>query len=137
MGISSALFLPDGGLRMHWTRLARRIPAAYHAIYDVWYFLYRGFSPDPGIRSFEREAAVRAKDEPVSSDGRHRLGSGIELVARSSVGIYLSVQWVSWRYGTHLMEEWEMARWRSRAALHFLGSLYAPDLEYRFLGGQR
>ena len=53
------------------------------------------------------------------------------------VGIYLSVQWVSWRYGTHLMEEWEMARWRSRAALHFLGSLYAPELEYRFLGGQK
>ncbi|MGA7881210.1 MAG: hypothetical protein WCD63_10125, partial [Terrimicrobiaceae bacterium] len=52
-------------------------------------------------------------------------------------GIYLSVQWVSWRYGTHLMEEWEMARWRSRAALHFLGSLYAPELEYRFLGGQK
>jgi hypothetical protein len=52
-------------------------------------------------------------------------------------GIYLSVQWVSWRYGTHLMEEWEMARSRSLAALHFLGSLYAPELEYRFLGGQK
>jgi hypothetical protein len=52
-------------------------------------------------------------------------------------GIYLSVQWVNWRYGTHLMEEWEMARWRSRAALHFLGSLYAPELEYRLLGGQK
>ena len=50
-------------------------------------------------------------------------------------GIYLSIQWVSWRYGTHLMEEWEMARSRSRACLHFLGSLYAPELEYRYLGG--
>ncbi len=53
------------------------------------------------------------------------------------IGIYLSVQWVGWRYGTHLMEEWEMARWRSRASLHFLGSLYAPELEYRYLGGQK
>ena len=33
------------------------------------------------------------------------------------------------------MEEWEMARSRSRACLHFLGSLYAPELEYRYLGG--
>ena len=53
------------------------------------------------------------------------------------IGIYLSVQWVGWRYGTHLMEEWEMARWRSRASLHFLGSLYAPELVYRYLGGQK
>jgi hypothetical protein len=52
-------------------------------------------------------------------------------------GIYLSIQWVGWRYGTHLMEEWEMARWRSRACLHFLGSLYASELEYRYLGGQK
>jgi hypothetical protein len=51
------------------------------------------------------------------------------------LGIFLTVQWVSWRYGTHLMEEWEMARWRSRAALHFLGSLFVPELEYRYLGG--
>ena len=56
---------------------------------------------------------------------------------RSPSGNILTVQWVSWRYGTHLMEEWEMARWRSRAALHFLGSLYAPELEYRYLGGQK
>ncbi len=53
------------------------------------------------------------------------------------LGIYLSVQWVGWRYGTHLMEEWEMARWRSRAGLHLLGDLYAPELEYRYLGGDR
>ncbi len=53
------------------------------------------------------------------------------------VGIYLSVEWVGWRYGTHLMEEWEMARSRARASLHFLGSVYAPELEYRYLGGQK
>jgi hypothetical protein len=35
------------------------------------------------------------------------------------------------------MEEWEMARWRSRARLHFLGTLHAPELEYRYLGGQK
>ncbi len=52
-------------------------------------------------------------------------------------GIYLSVQWVGWRYGTHLMEEWEMARSRSRASLHFLGGLHASELEYRYLGGQK
>jgi hypothetical protein len=51
-------------------------------------------------------------------------------------GIYLSVQWVGWRYGTHLMEEWEMARWRSRACLHFLGRLHVSELGYRYLGGQ-
>ena len=85
MGISSTLFLPDRGLRMRWACLARRIPAAYHAIYDVWYFLYRGFGFDPGVRSFERKTAVRAKDERISG-GRDRLGSGIELVARSPSG---------------------------------------------------
>jgi hypothetical protein len=53
------------------------------------------------------------------------------------VGIYLSVQWVGWRYGTHLMEEWEMARSRSRASLHLLGTLHASELEYRYLGGQK
>ncbi|HEY5743590.1 MAG TPA: hypothetical protein VIS99_13730 [Terrimicrobiaceae bacterium] len=53
------------------------------------------------------------------------------------IGIYLSIQWVGWRYGAQLMEEWEMARWRSRASLHFLGSLYVPELEYRYLGGQK
>ncbi len=35
------------------------------------------------------------------------------------------------------MEEWEMARWRGRASLLFVGTLYAPELEYRYLGGQK
>jgi hypothetical protein len=31
---------------------------------------------------------------------------------------------------------WKSGKWLARrACLHFLGSLYAPELEYRYLGG--
>jgi hypothetical protein len=66
--------------------------------------------------------------------GRDRI---FTWVCGALLGIYLSIEWVGWRYGVHLMEEWEMARWRARASLLFLGSLYAPELEYRYLGGQK
>ncbi|MGB9277523.1 MAG: hypothetical protein WCC08_20070, partial [Terrimicrobiaceae bacterium] len=37
------------------------------------------------------------------------------------VGIYLCIQGISWTYGQHLMEEWNLTRWHARARLHFLG----------------
>ena len=37
------------------------------------------------------------------------------------VGIYLCIQGISWTYGQHLMEEWNLTRSHARARLHFLG----------------
>ena len=37
------------------------------------------------------------------------------------MGIYLCIQGISWTYGQHLMEEWNLTRWHARARLHFLG----------------
>jgi hypothetical protein len=80
-----------------------------------------------------RQFPLGMKDVPVIGT----INQAISLSLGILTGIYLSVQWVGWSYGTHLMEEWEMARWRSRASLHFLGSFYPSELEYRYLGGQK
>ena len=42
LGVSLALLLPDGGLRMHRACLAWRIPTAHDSIHDVWHILRRG-----------------------------------------------------------------------------------------------
>ena len=49
------------------------------------------------------------------------------------LGAYLILQSVSWAYGKHLMEEWNLARWRSRASLRFFDTLPSKGLD--LLGG--
>ena len=71
-----------------------------------------------------------------NGNGRLVTGSSRGCLAHSC-GYLFSIEWVGWRYGIDLMEEWEMARWRARASLLFVSSLYAPELEYRYLGGQK
>ncbi len=79
-------------------------------------------------------SAQRIPSAPAS--GKIDWDQTLKWVIGALVGIFLTVQWVTWRYGTHLMEEWNMARWRARACLHLMGTgLFAPELEYRYLGG--
>ena len=49
------------------------------------------------------------------------------------IGAYLILQSVSWAYGRHLMQEWNLARWRSRASLSFIETL--PSKGLNLLGG--
>jgi hypothetical protein len=86
-----------------------------------------------------KETNMSAKrTAPFPASGKIDWDQALKWALGALVGIFLTVQWVNWRYGTNLMEEWNMARWRSRASLHLMGSgLYAPELEYRYLGGIR
>ena len=49
------------------------------------------------------------------------------------IGAYLILQSASWAYGRHLMQEWNLARWRSRASLSFIDTLPSNGLD--LLGG--
>jgi hypothetical protein len=86
-----------------------------------------------------KETKVSAKrTAPFPASGKIDWDQTFKWALGALAGIFLTVEWVNWRYGKNLMEEWNMARWRSRASLHLMGSgLYAPELEYRYLGGTK
>jgi len=69
----------------------------------------------------------------ADESSRPRWSSTLIWVQGVLLGAYFVLQSVSWTYGKHLMGEWNLARWRSRASLVFFDTLPSKGLD--LLGG--